>query len=262
MAKIPLQVVAAATVAVLVVAFVAIESSGEHSGSLPLSVSATASVSASISSSSSQNSSAPGGLRLTIVLNSTSIQWHGNLTAEIELTNTLDQNLTVALPSPSQSVLEWNGDDFLCSLNPSDSLVDYAVFQGHFTEANVSEAGSPLQQEPPAVVPCPTESSYPGSAVFSASSDQATVYRDGSASPVTSALVPHTGYCSTSQGVTECGEGSGLVGYWNRNGTYSGTDLNFTSPAFTYFPPGEYTLVATDLWNQYAYATFEVLPNS
>ncbi|MDA4118301.1 MAG: hypothetical protein OK455_08155 [Thaumarchaeota archaeon] len=38
--------------------------------------------------------------------------------------------------------------------------------------------------------------------------------------------------------------------------------MNSSSPAFTYFPPGEYTIVATDLWNQYIYTTFQVLPRS
>jgi hypothetical protein len=35
-------------------------------------------------------------------------------------------------------------------------------------------------------------------------------------------------------------------------------NLGFSSPAFVHFPPGDYTIVATDQWNQYVYATFVV----
>jgi hypothetical protein len=37
--------------------------------------------------------------------------------------------------------------------------------------------------------------------------------------------------------------------------------MNFTSPGFVYFPPGEYTIVAADDWDQYVYATFVVEPS-
>jgi hypothetical protein len=56
----------------------------------------------------------------------------------------------------------------------------------------------------------------------------------------------------------DCGASPGLVGSWN-HGVAAGGDLNFTSPAFVYFSPEEYTIVATDDWNQYVYAILVVL---
>jgi hypothetical protein len=35
--------------------------------------------------------------------------------------------------------------------------------------------------------------------------------------------------------------------------------LTLTSKSFSYFPSGEYTIVATDDWNQYVYAYFTVM---
>jgi hypothetical protein len=61
---------------------------------------------------------------------------------------------------------------------------------------------------------------------------------------------------------TYCGgpgnDNNGLVGYWN-DSVPSGGDLNFTSKAFVYFPPGRYTIVAADDWTQHVYVTFSVV---
>ena len=222
------------------------------------------------------SSVSPDGLQLNVVLNSSSIQSHGALTAQIELVNTLNRNVSASLPPWSQATLAtetiyvWSGYDQICSYNPSDFVVDFAVFQGHFSAGNISAAGSPLRLAPPFYPPCGATNVYP-SAVTLLPGGDLTNYTDINytqppprPSYTVKAEVNATTYYCTGSGLggnggeIDCGVTPGLVGYWNSSPTSTGGDLNFTSPAFTYFPPGEYTIVATDPWNQYVYAYFVV----
>jgi hypothetical protein len=208
----------------------------------------------------------PDGLQLKVTLNSSSIQSHGALTAHIEILNMQSRNVSLAVvTNPYAS--DWDGVDFVCSSNPSHSLVGFALFKGHLSAANISAAGSPLQLAPPVYPPCAFRLG-PNETTFLPNSDQtiSSSYYDQAQQPsypVTAELNATTGSCvgsglSGHGGSVDCGTSPGLLGYWNP-GTAPGGDLNFTSPAFSYFPRGEYTIVATDDWNQYVYAYFTVL---
>jgi hypothetical protein len=206
------------------------------------------------------------GLQLRVTLNSSSIRSHGGLTAQIEVLNTLNRNISFSALSQNQKISEWNGDDNICGENPSYSLAGFAVFQGHFSADNISAAGSPLQLAPPFYPPCAF--TLPASAVtFLPNGKQAiATYGSGqpqsSSFPVKAELNATTRYCTGSGigghgGEISCGASPGLVGYWSHS-IAAGGNMNFTSPAFTYFPAGQYTIVATDDWNQYVYAYFVV----
>jgi len=208
----------------------------------------------------------PEGLQLELVLNSSSVQSHGAITAQIEVFNTLDRNVSVSGLVQNQNISEWNGDDNTCGSNPSSSLVGFAVFEGHYSTGNISAAGPPLQLAPPFYPPC-AFTINPNAVTFLPNGDQAIASIDSgqgqqSSYQVTAELNATTRYCTGSGigghgGEIDCGANPGLVGYWN-HGIAAGGDLNFTSPAFVYFSSGEYTIVATDAWNQYVYATFVV----
>jgi hypothetical protein len=192
------------------------------------------------------------GLQLRVVLNSSTIPTNGTLSAQIAMYNTLDENVSVAV-TEDQQMSSWNGGDFLCGFNPSGNLVGFAVFQGDVAATNLSEAGKPLELDPTVFIPCPTEVSYPANATFFPSGDRVS-YANGVAAAVNAKTVG----CETTGQEFQC-LGTGLVGYWNDSIPTAG-NLGFSSPAFVHFPPGEYTIVATDDWNQYVYATFVVQP--
>lgn len=214
----------------------------------------------------------PTGIELEMALNTSSIQSHGALIAEIEVVNTLDRNVSLSMPpwSANQTIYVWSGYDQICNENPSDFVASFEVLQGHFTAANISAAGTPLREAAPFYPPCPG-GAWPGGVTLLPNSDL-TNYTDinysvGPPRPsyTVKAEVNATSYYCSGSGVSgnggevDCGNTPGLVGYWNTSISVNG-DLNFTSPAFTYFPPGEYTIVAADQWNQYVYATFQVRP--
>ena len=204
------------------------------------------------------------GLQLKITLNSSSIQSHGALTAQIELLNTLNRNVSLpVVTNPYTS--RWDGLDFVCSANPSRSLVGFALFNGHISAADIAETGSPLQLEPPFYPPCAFRIA-PNATTFLPNSDEAVAFSDYERTqqpsyPVTAEVNASTECVgsgpSGNGGSVGCGASPGLLGYWNP-GAAAGGNLSFTSPAFAYFPPGQYTIVATDDWNQYVYAYFTV----
>jgi len=207
------------------------------------------------------------GLQLRVTLNSSSIQPNGALTAQIEVLNTLNRNVTFSTLAQDPEISDWNGVDNICGENPSYSLAGFAVFQGHFSADNISAAGPPLQLAPPFYPPCAF--TLPASAVTFLPNGAQAVATIGSGQPQSSSfpvkaeINATTRYCTGSGmggqgGEINCGASPGLVGYWNRS-VAAGGNMNFTSPAFTYLPAGEYTIVATDDWNQYVYAYFVVL---
>jgi hypothetical protein len=217
----------------------------------------------------------PEGLQLKMALNSSTIQSHGAISARVELVNTLNRNVSASLPLWSQAsfatqtIYVWSGYDQICNYNPSDYVVDFAVFQGHFSAGNISAAGNPLRLAPPFFPPCPGQS-HPNAVTLLPDGDL-TNYTDINytlppprPSYTVEAEVNATTYYCTGSGLgggggeIDCGNTTGLVGYWNGSTASPGGDFSYTSHAFTYFPPGEYTIVATDPWNQYVYATFVV----
>src|SRR5208282_2857092 len=99
----------------------------------------------------------PEGLQLQVTLNSSSsnrVQSHGEVAVQIELLNTLNQNVSTTVVE-SQNMSGWNEGDFFCGENQSHSLVGFALFEGHVSPENISAAGSPLQLAAPVAVPCP-----------------------------------------------------------------------------------------------------------
>jgi hypothetical protein len=202
------------------------------------------------------------GLQLRVMLNSSTAPSHGAFGVQIELVNTLDQNVSLSVPL-NQNISKWNQVDFLCATNPSRSLAGFALFQGHFSPANISGAGSPLQLaeigfEPPCLFsPALTSTTFlPNSdnteSISSVGPNQEPPLQ------LTAEVNATTGYCTRSGQSTNCGGSLGLFGYWNP-ALGSGGNGTLSSKEFAYLPSGEYTLVAADDWNQYVYAYLMVM---
>jgi hypothetical protein len=223
----------------------------------------TASITTTVTSALTATVS-PSGLQLQIVLNSTSIRQGGALRAQIVLLNTLAGNLTLAPDySSNPDILKWNGYDFLCGINQLWGLAGFALFSGLFSPENISSAGSPLSLAPQAAIPCVIWP-RPVTVILLPYSDKTIAYYNESSPPpvpgraelnaTTEACVNQTG------GASLCGAVStALFGYWNSTTPFLETrNATTSSPYFHYFPPGPYTLVAEDLWNQTVYTYFEV----
>jgi hypothetical protein len=191
----------------------------------------------------------PDGLQLRVILNSTNIHSHGALGVQIQVVNTRDQNVSVSMPPAnaieSGDMYEWSEYDEVCAGNPSDYIAAFAVFQGHYSEANLS-AGTQLLEAPIWASFCGAGFYAPSEVTFHPNSDLTNYTFKAEVNATTN-------YC----GPNNCDNTSGLVGYWHATSQLS-SDFNYTSPAFAYFAPGEYTIAATDAWNQYVYATFVV----
>jgi hypothetical protein len=206
------------------------------------------------------------GLELQITLNSTAIQYGGALAAKVALLNTLSENLSLA-PRYSSVLSSWEANDFLCGNSPDWGdkwAVDgFAVFSGHFTVANLSSAGSQLVLAPPVAIGCISRPN-PNTLVMLPKSDVAVALYNLSSLPpeVTRTLInASTLSCAPNgRGATACGDLDGaLFGYWDFSSPgMSVQDANTSSPHFHYFSPGQYTLVAEDLWNDTTFAYFDV----
>jgi len=215
------------------------------------------------------------GLELLITLNATRIQERGSLDVQITLQNVLSRNVSLTPDLSSRTdIPTWDGYSLLCGLG-AHGLVGFALFMGHYSQANISLAGDPLTLVPPVALPCPAQM-VPAEVVLLPHGDDAVYYYNVSGQLLTPVgLDGHapleinatTDECAAApSGGTECGSiYPGLFGYWEYP---SGAYLNFsssgfgnaslTSPYFHYFPSGPYTLVSEDLWNQTVYAYFEV----
>jgi hypothetical protein len=218
-------------------------------------------------SASSTNSTE--GLQLILILNSTSIWSGGVITAQIEVLNTLDHNVTLAsgpmwnqtIPALNGTMYSLNAYDYVCSDNPDYYFANFVLFKGHYSAGNISLARSPLQEGPPVRPPCAGNANTPFPVTFLPNGDEVAVSQPGYIPlNLTAEVSANTLYCAESglagnSGGIYCRYGDGLVGYWNSSAYSAG---GFASPGFTYFPPGEYTIVAFDAWNQYSYATFTV----
>jgi hypothetical protein len=249
---------AAIFVGVIALVSLPLQSAGEAGGTT-FSTAPTSTTSTTLSDGSvvfaSQTSEQ--GLQLRVVLNSSVIPTNGTLGAQIAVYNTLDKNVSVSVTEDQETSTTWNGRDFLCGWNGGGNLAGFAVFEGDVGATNLSMAGQQLELDPQLfpyiVIGCPTEESFPANATFFPESDRIS-YAYG----VVAAVTPKTLGCAYTEQESQC-TGTGLVGYWN-DSVSSGGNLGFSSPAFVHFPPGEYTIVAVDDWNQYIYATFVVQP--
>lgn len=217
--------------------------------------------------------STTNGLELKLILNSTAIKTGGTIAVEILVLNTLDHNLTLASgPTWNQTILALNGNmyslnayDYVCGDSPDYYFANFVLFQGHYTAENVSSAGRPLTERYPFYPPCAGVANTPVPVTFLPNGDKVIISYPGQTpfnltaeASATTLHCPASGISGNS-GQINCGYGQGgLVGYWNSSAYAAGGDNSFASRAFTYFPPGEYTIVAFDAWNQYSYATFTV----
>lgn len=265
-------------IAIGTIAFVTLSSQGASTSSISSSASMQSSISNSGSTSTSTSSSASysteqvtesnttitasSGLELRVNLNSTVVPSGGAVAAQITLFNSLDQNLSLAPSFPANSTIQsWNGYDFLCGENNFLPMLGYALFQGDYSQGNISLTGSPLQLAPPVNAGCVTYPK-PTSIVFLPENDSAVLYSPawstGYQEPV--ATTASTESCTTNGGTSLCGQGKGLSGYWNTTSTISFQQAAIGSPFFRYLQIGEYTLAVQDVWNQTVYAHFQVVP--
>jgi hypothetical protein len=259
------QIYVGVTIAVLVTAFVAVElydlDSPGTSTSASQSLGNMSTPAVTIISTSSLNSGPPwvytsgvssDGLQLRVTLNSTAIHSHEALGAEIQVINTFNHSVSVQMPLASTvesgDIYTWSLLDQVCAGNPSDFTVAFALFQGHYSPANVS-SGTQLVEAPLAVELCGAGFNPPSAVMFHQNSDLTNYTFKAEVNATTY-------YCN----LNDCNNTSGLLGYWNSPPTrVEAADLNYSSSAFSYFSPGEYTIVATDAWDQYVYVTFLVM---
>jgi hypothetical protein len=239
----------------------------------------------------------PDGLQLQIRLNSTEIQPGGALTGQVSLLNTLGTNVSLTPNfSANPNIIRWDYVDAICGLSPVDHMFGYALFQGHYTPGNISEAGEPLMLAPPDLhLPCPNTmyaEAYIRSVNFAPKSYLAIVSANASfsdvfkAQPVKMEANVTTGRCFTEpyqesgtvfeNGITMsytttelsfgCGADTSLHGYWTLpidpscSLTVNTNKTNIRPCNYHEFSIGSYTLVAEDLWNDTAYAYFHVAP--
>ena len=240
----------------------------------------------------------PQGLRLQIKLNASEVPPGGALQAHVFLVNTFSESVTLHPNFASNPNIDrWNWDDHLCGMSPVEHLFGFALLQGDYTAANLSQAGAPLTLAPPVAIPCPNFAygeSYSQNVEFEPQSDMATVSANSTFAnyfkPQTfrMQLNATTGYCTESPyrytetqtvgGTTtvtsgteyslNCGSNGvdSLTGYWSPYGscTYpaekgvNGTAQGLYGSCFHQFAPGTYTIVAEDLWNQTVFGYFEV----
>jgi hypothetical protein len=204
------------------------------------------------------------GLQLQIRMNTTMVRPGRALSVQIYPFNTLPENLTLTPHYSSDSnISKWNSYDFLCGNNWAYGLAGFALFRGHFSPANVSSAGSPLTPAPPVAIPCVVLLS-PSTVVFLPYSNLVVGYYNFSSQPLglrRAELNVTTESCvALRNGGSSCGQTNAtLFGYWNSSTLYFDfTNATINSKYFQYFPSGQYTLVAEDLWNQTTYADFRV----
>ncbi len=223
----------------------------------------------------------PQGLQLRVRLNTTTIRAAGALTAQVSLFNTLAKNVSVVPDySAMKNLSKWDWNLNLCGFSPVFDAFSFALFQGHYTSANISQAAGPLRLAPPTLSTCPLAGELPNvkNIEFGRESSLSTISRnpprESSTLTVEMQYNATTGYCRTRSGTvteiitnngtettstllepgSECGYSTSLYGYWtwpNANDTCFDCNLH---P----FPIGSYTLVAEDEWNQAVFAYFQV----
>ena len=237
------------------------------------------------------------GLRLQIELSPGGIVQGGALQAHILLVNTLSENVTLHPDfAANPNIDSWNWDDYICGMSPVEHAFGFALLQGRYTVSNLSLAGAPLTLAPPVGFHCPNTAygeSYVQQVEFAPDGDMATFSANASGSAdfkpqtIEMRLNATTGSCTESpyqyteiqtvggtttvtsgtQYALDCGSygTDSLTGYWSPYGSCSyaagnGTAQGLYGPCFHRFAPGAYTIVAEDLWNQTAFAYFDVLP--
>jgi hypothetical protein len=178
------------------------------------------------------------GLKLSLSLNSTTLQ------PGQELSIVVDEQNTLPVANNVLSSRNWplNG----LSVGPCGTLnypFGVAIFQGYYSSADVSEATPLMLYDPSAGYFCPMILSEITAYVFQPSSDTAAIFGSCDPNP-----------CFTTKINTEVT----ATGYWT--GGPSPTLTNFTPGpgVYTNFTPGVYTIVAGDEWGTLAVLHFVV----
>jgi DNA-binding transcriptional ArsR family regulator len=211
--------------------------------------------------------------QMQVELNATTMRTGGALAVTITLTNVLPYNLSFIPSYPTNpNIPYWDQYDFICGGggSPIWNLAAYAVFQGHYSSANLSSASRPLTLIPPLLIGCPAWVN-PDKLVFLPGSDQVVAYYPtGNATAPTNEPAESAGKAAINAttltclkvpaGYISCGGSTSLFGYWSQP-TGPGLepqDANTTSSYFNYFPPGQYTIVVEDLWGAASFSYLQV----
>ena len=252
-----------------------------------------------VSETTFYSGASPQGIQLQIKLNVSAVPQGGALQAHILLVNTLSESVLLHPDfAANPNIDQWNWDDYLCGMSPVEHTFGFALLEGHYTAANLSQAGAPLNLAPPVAIPCPNSAygeSYIQNVEFAPNSDMATFSANANSSgdftrqTIRMQLNATTGMCTmlpyqytetnTVGGVATATTGTAyswscgtngvdsITGYWDSlanchsqsspvaNSTGS---QNLYDNCFHQFTAGPYTVVAEDLWNQTAFAYFDV----
>lgn len=237
----------------------------------------------------------PEGLQLEVALNTTSLPAGQGLSAHTYLTNILARNVSLPVnltAFPGDPALEALGRGYQCHGAGLLGMLNLGLYQGRYTAANFSQDAVPLILEAPLNHTCPNPYYYVQSnqsVGFAPNSDRATLSGQKTTGMHTSlatvncttgtytfgpSTVIENGSTTTFAAGTAlswgCGPAyEGVRGYWTLpNGTYITVNdrsnstilqsLNTAYGLYREFPPGPYTVVAEDYWNQTVFAHFEV----
>jgi hypothetical protein len=235
------------------------------------------------------------GLQLEVALNATSLPAGQGLSAQTYLTNTLARSVSLPVnltAFPGDPALEALGRGYQCHGAGLLGMLSFGLYRGRYTAANFSQEAVPLTLEDPLAHSCPNPYYYVQSnqsVEFAPNSDIATLSGQKTTGMQMSlatincttgtytfgpSTVVENGSTTTLSAGTGlswgCGPAyEGVRGYWTLlNGTYITVNdrsnstilqsLNAAYGLYRQFPPGPYTVVADDYWNQTVFAHFEV----
>jgi len=203
------------------------------------------------------------GLELRVELNATTMLPGQTLAASVSLYDTLNGSLSLLL-APGDfgggSLSSWDNYDFICG-NGGDAsyLVGFAVLQGRFSAGNLSQAPAPLQVAAQADLPCVSLVFSHGETItFFPRSDNASIPGTGLSQEPVSLNVTTYACIALPSNSPECHSGTGLYGYWSTSEVICCPASSNAADLFRYLTPGDYTIVAEDVWNQQVFAYFQV----
>jgi len=207
------------------------------------------------------------GLELRVELNATTMLPGQTLAAVVSLYNTFNGSLSLLL-APGDfgggSLSSWENYDFICGNGGYASyLVGFAVLDGRFSAGNLSQAPAPLQVAAQADLPCAYPILSHGETItFSPGSDNASIPGTGPSQEPVALNVTTYACIALPSNSAECHSGTGLYGYWSTNEVICCPASSNAANLFRYLTPGDYTIVAEDVWDQEVFAYFQVTEGS
>ncbi len=153
------------------------------------------------------------GLQVQAWLNTTTLPVGRVLAATVFLFNTLATNVTVTPDFSANTGLVALSGDTYCRGAGLVSMLNFGLYQGRYTAANISQASAPLKLDPPAGMDCPNPygvSSYVHQVQFAPRSYNATL--TDNASYAKSAGIPQTLEMHMSPATGGCNVGPDRVG--------------------------------------------------